>query len=130
MASPHRGHRALLASVALSGLLLATASPVSADVDKVGTGHCSGAATWRLEVDRDEGRLDVELDIRTTHAGKTWRVRMRQDGDRFYSRLRTTDHEGDIEVDRDRPDRAGTDTFSFRATQLSNGQVCRGSISF
>jgi hypothetical protein len=130
MASLHRGHRALLAGVVMSGLLLATTAPVSAEVDKVRTGHCSGAATWRLEVDRDEGRLDVELDILTTHAGKTWRVRMSQNGDRFYSSLRTTDHDGDIEVDRDRPDRAGTDTFAFRATQLSNGQVCRGSISF
>jgi hypothetical protein len=119
----------LLAGFVMSGVLLATASAVSADVDKVRTGHCSGAATWRLEVDREEGRLDVELDILTTRAGKTWRVRMSQNGDRFYSRVRTTDHDGDIEVDRDRPDRAGTDTFSFRATQLSNGQICKGSVS-
>ncbi len=129
MASTRLSPRTALAAFVMSGLLLATAVPASADADKARTGRCSGAATWRLELDRDPGEIDVELKIRTPRSGRTWRVVLRHNGTQFYSRLRTTNRYGQIEVERERPDRRGTDTFSFRATNVANGQVCQGSLS-
>lgn len=123
-----RKRTALLAPLVAGCLLLGAATPVVGDVEVVRSGHCSGTATWRLEVEKDDGRIGFELKVNGTQAYKVWRVKIRQNGVLFHSRLRTANRYGNFEVERDRPDRYGTDTFTFRARQLSNDQLCTGTI--
>jgi hypothetical protein len=127
--------RRLLASLAgatlAMGALLAAGGPAAAggtgEVER--EGDCSGNADWRLEVEREDGGLQVDLRIRQDdQAGKVWDIRIRQDGVRFFKALRTTNEDGEIRIRRQRPDTRGPDTFSFKAFGPGS-QTCRGSVT-
>ena len=102
-----------------------TASPASA-VDKTGT---CGGARYELSVDRDNGRFEVEADIDNARAGSKWRITLRHDGKRFYNQVRTADREGDISVDRHRPNTAGKDVFKLRVKRVGGGAACSHTIT-
>ena len=49
---------------------------------------------------------------------------LKHDGNRYFKGVRTTDHEGDVDVDRFRSTAAGRDTFAMRAVRVSDGTTC------
>src|SRR5690349_20521742 len=83
------------------------ASPVQA-VDRAE--RCDGARI-ELSVEKDDGRFEVEADVDNAPRGSQWRVTLLQDGNRFFNDVRRTDNEGDISVDRNRPNTVGKDVF-------------------
>ncbi|MDQ3554748.1 MAG: hypothetical protein M3395_10130 [Chloroflexota bacterium] len=124
-----RGTAGLLGVVLAAGGIFAAGSPVAAS-EREREGDCSGRADWELEVEREGGGLEVELEIEAIKAGKVWDVRIKQNGNRFFKANLTTDREGEIEVERQRPDTAGPDKFWFKAINQKNGQVCQGSLTY
>lgn len=102
-----------------------TASPASA-VDK--EGNCAGAR-YELDVEKDDGRFEVDADIDDARAGSKWRVTLKHDGKRFYNKVRTADREGDISVDRYRPDTAGKDVFKLTVKKIGSGSSCSHTIT-
>ncbi len=123
------------------GLLFAAGGPASArhgaddggngaqGVERQKHGFCTGSSDWELELEKEHGRIEVKVDVDTHRIGRQWQVKVYHDGSLFTSVLRRTARDGDIEVDRVRSDRRGTDAFRFRAVDQVNGEVCRGSLS-
>ncbi len=131
------GRIGLLASAALMALtsMAVVAMPAAArhggddGIDKEKRGACSGRGDWELELEKEEGRIDVEVDIHGHRAGRQWRVRIYHDGGQVTNVLRTTNSRGRLSVDRTRPDTSGADAFRFRAVDQVSGEVCTGSMS-
>jgi hypothetical protein len=115
----------LITTLALTALV--GSAPVAAGVDR--ERDCSGGSDWELSLDRDDGKIEFELDIDTSRSGQRWGIVIKQNDNAFFSDTRRTDDDEDIEIDRDRPDRSGTDRFSFRAVNRATGEVCEGGLS-
>ncbi len=111
--------------------LVAVSSPVAADgaAEVQREGDCSGNADWRLEVEREDGGLQVDLRIRQDdQPGQVWDIRIKQNGERFFRADRTTNEDGEIRIRRQRPNTAGDDRFFFKAIG-PNGQTCAGGLT-
>ena len=132
MSDEKRRRRTSLVGATLAlGAALAVAGPTAAggagEVER--EGDCTGNAEWRLEVEHEDGGLQVDLRIRQDdQAGKLWDIRIRHDGVRFFKGTRRTDENGEIRIRRQRPNTAGTDRFSFRAFGPGS-QTCRGAVT-
>jgi hypothetical protein len=125
-----------LASLALAGTMAfavlagVTAPPASADIEHHKSGTCSGSSTWRLDLDKEAGRIESDFDINSTAgAGVSWRVRMSDNGTRFFNQIRVTNAFGNFEAEGNTFDRAGVvDKITAKATNLRTGEVCRGTL--
>jgi len=116
---------ALLLSTALPVIGAGTARAVGGD-DVVRRGSCSGTTDWKIKAKPDDGRLEVESEIDSNHAGQTWRWVLRHDGSvaaRGSSVTRAPS--GSFSVDRRTDNHAGTDSFRFRAVRGSEVCVAR-----
>lgn len=117
----------LAATFALTALV-GGGAPVAAGTDRDKERDCSGRSDWELSLDKDDGKIEFELEIDTPRSGQRWDIAIKQNGNRFFKNVRRTDSDGDIEIDRDRPDRRGTDRFWFKATNRVTGEVCQGTL--
>ena len=87
-------------------------------------GKCSSTSSSKMKLSRENGRIEVELEVDQNRSGVRWAVTLTQNGTRFFSGSRVTrDPSGSFELRVRAPDRAGKDTFSARATR-SSGEVC------
>jgi hypothetical protein len=102
------------------------ASPASADTEK----HVSCAGGHlELSVDNEAGGWEVDAQVDNVAANQKWRIVLKHDGNRYFKGVRTTDYEGDVDVDRFRSDSSGSDRFSMKAVRLSDGTTCSGSVT-
>jgi hypothetical protein len=109
-----------LSTVALS------ASPAAAVENQK---RCAGALV-KLEVERDDGEHEVQADIDNGQRGERWRVKLFQNGNRFVNVVRTVrGDDNDIEIDRDRRNTAGRDTYALRAKNLRLDRGCTVRVS-
>ena len=117
------GAAALAVAVPTAALV---ASPAHADAEK----HvpCAGGHL-ELSVDNEAGGWEVDAQVDNVAANQEWRIVLKHDGKRYFKGVRTTDHEGDVDVDRLRSDTAGSDTFSMKAVRLSDGTTCSGFLT-
>ncbi len=130
--------RRTLTAAALSTALLVAGAPLaSSAVAKGGddrvirTGSCSGTADWKLKAKSDDGRIEVEWEVDSNHAGQTWRVRVRDDGVLVVkTRATTGGASGSFSVQRSIANRAGADSIVARSRDLSSGQLCVGRLTF
>ncbi|MGV1003671.1 MAG: hypothetical protein ACOYEV_02655 [Candidatus Nanopelagicales bacterium] len=118
-------------AASLLGLGLVAASPglaSAAEVEREKHGSCTGgSAVWELNLEKEAGRIDADLEIDSNRAGQKWKITFKHNGTTIYSGTRTTDSDGEVGVDRNRANKKGTDKFTFTAT--SGGQKCSGSLS-
>jgi hypothetical protein len=115
--------------LALAALSVVTLPASAAGVKHETRGSCTRSSDWELELEREHGRIEVKVDVDTHRVGRAWRIRIWHDGVETTNVVRDTDRQGDIAVDRTRGDHRGTDWFRFRAVDLVNGEVCRGSLT-
>jgi hypothetical protein len=80
-------------------------------------GTCAGGgATYTLKAKIDDGLVQVEWEVDSNHAGQSWTVRLRHDGDLFFSGHRTTQApSGSFTVRRSTANRAGGDVIRARS---------------
>jgi hypothetical protein len=117
---------ALLSVASLGG----AAPAMAGDDDVIEKGDCSGASDWKLKLSPEDGDIEVEFEVDQNVVGDTWRVRMRHNGDLFFSGKRTTKApSGSFEVRRVVDDLDGTDRFKARAKNASTDEVCVGRAS-
>lgn len=116
----------MLCSVALivPGTVL-LAPPAQADTERLGS---CGRGTYDFSVDRDGGRFEVELSLDGVAPNSKWKVALRHEGKRFYNKVVRVDEDGDRDIVRFRGNTPGTDTFTFRATQVNGSTVCTARI--
>ena len=121
--------RTLVRIVVAAMTLLAVAVPAQAgDTEVFESGPCSRLSHWTLELDL-ENRIEADFEGHTPRAGQTWRIVMRHNGSVVWRGTRTTEHDGDFEVDKTVRDRSGTDTIRVRSVNERTDEVCKGSAS-
>lgn len=109
-------------------LLGAAPAHASGGADAVrDSGPCSGSTHWKLKAKPDSGQLEVEFEVDSNHAGQSWHVRLKDNGERFFAGNRqTAGASGSFSVETRTANVAGTDVIKARATHGS--EVCRGSV--
>jgi hypothetical protein len=103
---------AVVAVVAVGG---GTALALSGgDDDKESRGTCGGNA-YELAVEREDGGLEVTFELQSAAPGETWDVLVEQGGTTLLDGSRTTDEDGELDVDVPAHEKDG-DTFTVTAT--------------
>jgi hypothetical protein len=115
-------------AVGMTLLVPPTLAAADDDVERKGT--CSNNSRWELELEKDDGRIEVEFEVTTKRAGQKWRVRILQNDTLTFKGTRVAkrddDDRPDFEVEIDRRDRPGVDRFRARAVNTVTGEVCVG----
>ena len=112
------------------GLVLA-AAPVAAakSGDRVFTGACSGASTWKLKLGNENGRISTELEIDQNRVGRVWTVAITDNGTTIFRGARTTTApSGSFTVRRVIANPPGADRITANATSPS-GELCVAQVS-
>ena len=128
----NRHRRAAALAVPALALSLLTAAPAVASGDddaKQRSGSCSGRTDWKIKAKADDGRIEVEAEVDSNKAGQTWGWKLKQNGTVVAKGSSTTSGpSGSFSIERKPANKAGTDSFVFRATYA--GEVCRATISW
>ena len=120
-----------VSTLALTALTAMPASASGGDREVIRTGNCSGTADWKLKAKADDGRIEVEGEVDSNVNGQTWRWRIIHNGDVSAAGVATTHApSGSFSVERRVVNAPGSDNIGWRARNINNGQVCRGSLSF
>ena len=135
MINRFKAKAARLGALALIGAALlafpAAMSVAAKDGDVIRTGNCTINSDWKLKLSPENGRIEVEFEVDSNVNGQTWNVRLKKDGNVFFSGQRTTQGpSGSFELRRVVNNGAGIETFVGRATNPATGEVCRGTASF
>ena len=117
-----------LATLAVTAL---SAAPATASGDDAihNSGSCNGGTDWKIKAKADDGRIEVEAEIDSNKVGQTWAWRFKDNGVVFATGSSTTQGpSGSFEVERKPANKAGTDSFVFRAVHA--GEVCRATVAW
>lgn len=117
---------------ARAGAVVATAAAAptvvpAREVERELRGRGAAGTQWEFNVEKEGKRIDVDLDVESQRAGQRWDVRLYHNGHRVTKVVRTTDGEGEFDLDRNRPNKKGKDTLRFKATS-SSGEVLTGKV--
>jgi hypothetical protein len=123
-----------LIRIAVAGVLVFTAagatSAFAKDGDVVHRGSCSGASDWKLKLSPDNGKIEVEYEVDSNHAGQTWRVKLFENGNRIFAGTKMTQGaSGSFTVRTLARNTAGSDAFRAHARNVGGGETCGGSAS-
>lgn len=111
-----------LAAATLAVGLAPAASAKDGDVRAAGT--CTGASTSKLKLSREDGRIEVELEVDQNRNGVRWAVSLRQNGRTIAAGTRITkEPSGSFTLRVLARDTAAADRFAARATR-SGGETC------
>ena len=128
--------RTALAALTISTLALplaAVAPATASHADRGGVrahGGCDGPAVWKLKAKHDNGRIQVEAEVDSNHAGQVWHWTIKHDGNIAAKGSKTTHgRSGSFTVARRLSNKAGKDHITFRAVRRATGAVCSGKVS-
>ena len=121
----------LTALMASASLILASTTATAIETEK--TGKCSAGSIWQADLELEYKVFDLGFEIDTKNADENWNFTLRHNGKRVVSENRTTvkdfdDSYAEVEWDLIRPDRKGSDTFTFRAVNQTSGEVCKATL--
>lgn len=102
----------ILATTAL--VLGATTAPASAADREF---RYAGAEV-DFDVEKDDGRFEVDVSVDDAAPGSRWRIVLRHDGQRFHSKVHRADDDGEVEVDKERRNTRGKDVFKLRIKKV------------
>ncbi len=115
---------------------IASAALVAAPLTLMGAAPASAAerdfryagAEVDFEVEKDDGRFEVEVDVDDAKPGTRWRVVLRHDGKKFHNRVHRADREGDVEIDKNRRNTAGKDVFKVKVKKVGTKRAATRNI--
>ena len=121
----------LTALMASASLILASTTATAIETEK--TGKCSAGSIWQADLELEYKVFDLGFEIDTKNADENWNFTLRHNGKLVVSENRTTvkdfdDSYAEVEWDLIRPDRKGSDTFTFRAVNQTSGEVCKATL--
>lgn len=102
-----------------------SASPAHADGPEKDRQFRVSGADVDFSVEKDDGRFEVEVDIDDAEPGSKWRVVLWHDGRRFHHKVHRADGDGDVEIDQNRRNTAGADTFKVRVKKVGGAGKSR-----
>jgi hypothetical protein len=122
--------RVVVVAMLLLGLVAAAPAAEAKAGDVRRSGACSASSTWKLKLSPDNGVIQLEFEVDQNVVGQTWRVRIRQNGDRIFARKRVTKApSGSSTVRLNAANTAGRDRFRAAATNVASGERCVGRAS-
>ena len=135
MINTFRAKAAGMGAIALIGAAMlafpAAVTVAAKDGDVIRTGSCTNNSDWKLKLSPENGRIEVEFEVDSNVNGQTWNVKLKKDGNVFFSGQKTTQGpSGSFELRRVVNNGAGTEMFVGKATNPQTGEVCRGTASF
>jgi hypothetical protein len=93
------------------------------------SGSCTAGTHQKLVAKRDDGRIEVEVEVDSDKAGQTWHVTMADNGSRFLSVSRVTrGPSGSFEITRLIANRSGRDRITAVATNAGTGEKCSAAL--
>lgn len=118
-----------LTALALVGGV-AVAGPADAKAGRVEKrGSCSPSGSWKIKAGPQDGKIEVEYEVEHVRSGQTWRVVIKDNGVTKSSVTRTARLRA-FSVRKVIANRAGTDVISVKATNLTTGATCSGSVRY
>ena len=123
--------KTILAWCAVAAALAATAAPVASakDGDVRVRGTCTKASSAKLNLSREDGRVEVEFEVDQNRVGVRWGVVLRRNGSIAATRTRVTRApSGSFTVRILTRDRAGADSFVVQARRAGERCAARASI--
>jgi hypothetical protein len=115
MLTPRRTIAALGAATLLAApMTVLTAAPASAADREF---RYAGAEV-EFDVEKDDGRFEIEVDIDDAKPGSRWRVVLRHNGNVYHKRVHRADSDGEVEIDKERRDTPGRDVFKLRVKRI------------
>jgi hypothetical protein len=117
---------AVVAVLVLAGAGAAWA--LTGDDESTATGRCDQVAYELTAEQADDGQqvLEVSFELQSAGPGETWQVQLQQDGTPVYDGSRTTDEDGEVDMDVTVDEKDG-DTFEVTATP-TQGEPCTASL--
>jgi hypothetical protein len=116
---------AALGATALLTSLGLVAGPAHADGPEKDREFRVAGAEVDFSVSKDDGRFEVEVDIDDAEPGGRWRVVLWHDGRRYHSKVHRADGDGDVEIEKDRRNTRGADTFKLRVKLVGGAGATR-----
>jgi hypothetical protein len=121
----------LIVPLASAALILASTPANAIETEK--SGKCSAGSIWQADLELEYRVFDLGFEIDTKNADENWNFTLRQNGKRVVSENRPAvkdfdDSYAEVEWDLIRPDRKGSDTFTFRAVNQTSGEVCKATL--
>lgn len=116
---------AALGTTALLTSLGLVAGPAHADGPEKDREFRVAGAEVDFSVSKDDGRFEVDVDIDDAAPGSRWRVVLWHDGRRYHDKVHRADGDGDVEIDKDRRDTRGADTFKVRVKLVGGAGATR-----
>jgi opacity protein-like surface antigen len=120
---------AAAAALAVSMMAAVSTAAVGSPAAVVRAGACSKTSLWRLTLNHDHGRIEVQAEVQTAFAAQRWRSRFSDDGAVFGHAGKTTLADGSFTVTRFTTNQAGRDLITVRSKSLVTAEVCRASAT-
>jgi hypothetical protein len=122
----------VLAAALATATALALSAPASGGSREVRVGgSCTGAASSKLRLKAENGRIEVEFELDQNRNGRVWDVVLKRNGNRFFRGARTTQPpSGSFELRRLTANGPGRDRVTARAVARRGGQVCRAAATW
>jgi hypothetical protein len=102
------------------GAWWAVDSSVEAQTTERGT---CGSATWELSAEAEDGGTEVSAELQSSGPDETWDVELTRDDTSLLTGTRTTDQDGEIDIDAFSSGNPGDATWSVTFTP-ADGEPC------
>lgn len=125
-----RRMKSLAAATVATGMLIGSgmlAAPANAEIERSEQGMCRSGAVWDLDVERDDGMLEIDFDVNLARPMENYRVVVKVNRKRVWRANLRTDRDGDVWFTRMVRDRRGPDRVTVRMVS-SRGDVCRARL--
>ena len=118
------GGAAAAAVVVGLGSWWAVGNAVEAQTSERGT---CGGATWELSAEAEDGGTEVSAELQSAGPGEEWQVELTRGDTSLLTGTRTTDEDGEIDVDVHASGNPGDATYEVVFTP-ADGEACTGSL--
>lgn len=85
-------------------------------------------ADVEFDVEKDDGRFEIEVEIDDAKPRSKWVVVLRHDGKRFFKRTLRANREGEIEIEKKRRNTRGKDVFKLRVKKVGGPKAVTRTI--
>jgi hypothetical protein len=106
------------------GAWWAVDSSVEAQTTERGT---CGSATWELSAEAEDGGTEVSAELQSSGPDETWDVELTRDDTSLHTGTRTTDQDGEIDIDAFSSGNPGDATWSVTFTP-ADGEPCTADL--
>jgi hypothetical protein len=98
----------------------------SAEAQTTERGTCAGA-TWELSMEAEDGGIEVSAEIQSSGPGEMWDVALLRGDTSLLDGTRTTDEDGEIDVDAFTADSTADATYTATFTP-AEGEPCTAAL--